>query len=313
MKFRKPIFWDKKLGLVAILLYPITLLIIFLNLLRKELTKSKKFEIPIICVGNIYIGGTGKTPVSIHLAKELLKLKKKPIILKKYYSSHNDEYNLIKSNFKNLAICEDRVKFLKKINKSDFDTVILDDGFQDLRIKKDINIICFNQNQLIGNGLTLPSGPLRENLSSLKNADIIIINGKKDKNFEEKLIRINKNLEIFYSTYKPINLDQFRNVKLMAIAGIGNPENFFQLLNENNLKVEKKIALPDHYNFSKIEMEKLINEAESNKYKIIMTEKDFYKINHFNFQKINYLKVSLELEKKEIFYEKICKIYDKNI
>ena len=99
----------------------------------------------------------------------------------------------------------------------------------------------------------------------------------------------------------------------MAIAGIGNPENFFQLLNENNLKVEKKIALPDHYNFSKIEMEKLINEAESNKYKIIMTEKDFYKINHFNFQKINYLKVSLELEKKEIFYEKICKIYDKNI
>ena len=99
----------------------------------------------------------------------------------------------------------------------------------------------------------------------------------------------------------------------MAIAGIGNPENFFQLLNENNLKVEKKIALPDHYNFSKIEMEKLINEAESNKYKIIMTEKDFYKINHFNFQIINYLKVSLELEKKEIFYEKICKIYDKNI
>ena len=313
MRLKKPIFWDRKLGLMAILLYPFTLIFIFLNFFRKELTKSKKFEIPIICVGNIYIGGTGKTPVSIHLANELSKLKKKPIILRKYYSNHNDEYNLIRNNFKNLAIFEDRFKFLKRVNKSDFDTVILDDGFQDIRIQKNINIICFNQNQLIGNGLTLPSGPLRDNLSSLKNADIIIINGRKDKNVEEKLIKINKNLEIFYSFYKPINLDQFRNANLMAIAGIGNPENFFQLLKENNLKIEKKIALPDHYNFSKIEIEKLINEAESRRCKIIMTEKDFYKINHFNLQKINYLNVSLEIEKKEIFYEKICKIYDKNI
>ena len=114
------------------------------------------------------------------------------------------------------------------MNKSSFDTVILDDGFQDVRIKKDMNIICFNQNQLIGNGLTLPSGPLREKLSSLKNADVIIINGKKDKKFEEKLVKINEKLEIFYSCYKPINLDQFRNAKLMALAGIGNPENFFE-------------------------------------------------------------------------------------
>ncbi len=313
MKLRKPIFWDKEIGLIAILLYPITLIIIFLIFLRKEFTKSKKFEIPIICVGNIYIGGTGKTPTSIHLANELLRSKRNPLILRKYYSNHSDEYNLIKNNFKNLATCKDRVKFLNNINKSDFDTVILDDGFQDIRIKKDINIICFNQNQLIGNGLTLPSGPLRENLSSLKDADIIIINGKKDKKFEEKLIKINEKLEIFYSCYKPINLGQFRDTKLMALAGIGNPKNFFQLLEENNLEIGKKITFPDHYKFSKIEMQKLIDEAESKNYKIIMTEKDFYKINHFNLKKINYLKVLLEIDKKEIFFKKVFKIYDKNI
>ena len=313
MKFRKPIFWDKAMGLMAILLYPITLVIILLIYLRKKFTKSKKFQIPIICVGNIYIGGTGKTPTSIHLANELLRLKKNPLILRKYYSNHSDEYNLIKNNFKNLAICKDRFKFLNEINKSSFDTVILDDGFQDVRIKKDMNIICFNQNQLIGNGLTLPSGPLREKLSSLKNADVIIINGKKDKKFEEKLLKINEKLEIFYSCYKPINLDQFRNAKLMALAGIGNPENFFRLLEENNLEIGKKIALPDHYKFSKVEIEKLIDEAESKNYKIIMTEKDFYKINHFNFKDINYLKVLLEIDKKEIFFKKLFKIYDKNI
>tara|TARA_B100000963_G_scaffold192203_1_gene167284 strand:- start:9445 stop:10386 length:942 start_codon:yes stop_codon:yes gene_type:complete len=313
MKLRKPIFWDKELGLTAILLYPITLIMLFLINLRKEFIKSKKFEIPIICVGNIYIGGTGKTPTSLYLANELLKSKKNPLILRKYYSNHSDEYNLIKNNFKNLAVCKDRVKFLNEMNKSSFDTVILDDGFQDLRIKKDINIICFNQNQLIGNGLTLPSGPLREKLSSLKNADVIIINGKKDKKFEEKLIKINEKLEIFYSCYKPINLDQFKNTKLMALAGIGNPENFFRLLEENNLEIGKKISLPDHYKFSKNEIEKLIDEAESKNYKIIMTEKDFYKINHFNFKKINYLKVLLKIDKEEIFFKKIFEIYDKNI
>ena len=104
MKFRKPIFWDKKLGLVAILLYPITLLIIFLNLLKKELTESKKFEIPIICVGNIYIGGTGKTPTSILLAQELSKKGRNPVILRKFYKSHTDEYELIKNHFNNLIL-----------------------------------------------------------------------------------------------------------------------------------------------------------------------------------------------------------------
>ena len=180
MKLTKPRFWDKKIGLFAILLLPFSLIFLFLIFLKKKFARVNVFKIPIICVGNIYIGGTGKTPVSIHLANELSKLKKKPIILRKYYSNHNDEYNLIRNNFKNLAICEDRFKFLKRVNKSDFDTVILDDGFQDIRIKKDINIICFNQNQLIGNGLTLPSRSFN-NLSSLKNADIIIITGEKIK------------------------------------------------------------------------------------------------------------------------------------
>ena len=81
--------------------------------------------------------------------------------------------------------------------------VILDDGFQDRKIKKNLNIICFNQKQLIGNGFILPSGPLREGLKSLNKANIILINGKKDKNFEDKVLSINKDLEIFYSNYRP--------------------------------------------------------------------------------------------------------------
>ena len=310
MKINKPKFWDKKISAISILLFPLSLIFIFLTFIKKKITKVKEFEIPIICVGNIYVGGTGKTPISINLAIELAKLGKKPAIIRKYYKDHEDEHNFIKSNFKKLILCDSRIEGITKAEKSNCDIVILDDGFQDHTFKKDLNIICFNQNQLIGNGLVLPSGPLRENLSALKNADIIIINGNKNKKFEKKILNINDNLEIFYSSYVPKNLNQFRNKKLLAISGIGNPENFFQLIKKNNLKIEKKLIFPDHYRFSKQEMQNIIDEADSKNYKLIMTEKDFFKINNFKFKKINYLKISLKIKYKEKLLNKINKLYD---
>ena len=132
-----------------------------------------------------------------------------------------------------------------------------------------MSIACFHQNQLVGNGLILPSGPLRENLSVLKNIDIILINGNKIPSFEEKLLKINKNLEIYYSYYKPININQFENQDLLAVAGIANPENFFMLLEENNLNVKEKIILPDHYRFTKIEIQNIIDDAYNKKLKLL--------------------------------------------
>ena len=309
IKINKPKFWDRKIGLISILFFPLTLIVIFFTSLKKKITKTRGFKIPIICVGNIYLGGTGKTPTSILLAKELSKLGKKPLILRKYYKNHNDEYSLIKNYFKNLIISKNRIEGLKEAEKSNFDIVILDDGLQDYKIKKNLSIVCFNNNQLIGNGMVLPSGPLRENLSILKNVEIVIINGNKNINFENKILNINKKLEIFYSFYKPINLDQFKNKKLLALAAIGNPENFFQLVEKNNLKIFKKKIFPDHYQFSKAEMQNILREAEMKNYQVIMTEKDYYKINHYKLKKINYLKVSLEIYNKEKLFKKINSLY----
>ena len=131
------------------------------------------------------------------------------------------------------------------------DVVILDDGFQDHKIIKNFNIICFNQTQKIGNGLVIPAGPLREDLNSLSRADIILINGKKDKNFEKKIFKINKEVLIFYSNYKLLNLKKFRKKNLIVFAGIGNPSNFFDLLKKNKLKIKKKYIFPDHYDYKK--------------------------------------------------------------
>ena len=311
MKLNKPKFWDKKNNLISFLFLPLTLIVLLFIFLKRKLIKAKEFNIPIICVGNIYIGGTGKTPTSIFLANELFKLGKKPVILRKYYKSHIDEHELIKANYESLILSNNRASGILEAEKENYDCVILDDGFQDYRIKKNLSILCFNQNQLIGNGLVLPSGPLREDLSSLKNANIVLINGEKNINFEKKILKINNKLEIFYSNYKPTNISQFKNKKLLAVVGISNPENFFQLMSKNGLQVEKKLIFPDHYEFTTTEIQKIVDEAKIKDYQIVTTEKDFFKFRNFKKQTIEYLKLALEIVDKEKFIKTIYKLYDK--
>ena len=310
MRINKPNFWDRKIGFFSILLFPLSLIVLFLVFLKKKFSKVSNFKIPIICVGNIYIGGTGKTPTSIYIVNELNKMGKNAVIFRKHYEDQVDEHNLIRGYLGNLILSKNRVDGLREIEKSNFDTVIMDDGLQDYKIKKNISIACFNSNQLIGNGLVIPAGPLRESLNSLKNINIVIINGNRNKIFEEKILKINSKLKIFYSYYEPKNLNDFTNQKLLAIAGIGNPENFFSLIEQNNLNIQKKIIYPDHYKFSKEQFQNIIREAEEKNYKIIMTEKDFYKIKKYDFDKVNFLKVELKIADQENFIKVLKDLYD---
>ncbi len=309
MIINKPKFWDNKIGIYSIIFLPLTLIILVYIFFKKKFTKEINFNIPIICVGNIYIGGTGKTPTSILIANELSNLGKNPVIVRKYYKNHKDEHDLILSNFSSLILNDSRIKGIEEAIKKRYDTIILDDGFQEYKIKKKLNIVCFNKNQLIGNGLVIPSGPLRENLKSLVKADIVLVNGGKDENFEKKILKINKNLKIFYSSYEPLNINEFKNKNLIAIASIGNPSNFFKLLEDHNLNIKKKLIYPDHHNFSKKQVENIILDAEKNDYHIIMTEKDFCKFKNHKTYRLNYLKVALNLEKSEKFIQRIKEVY----
>ena len=309
MMLIKPKFWDKKIGIISIILYPLSLIFLFIIYIKKKITKVHKFKIPIVCVGNIYVGGTGKTPLSILLANEIQKLGKETVILRKYYDSHNDEYELIKNNFNNLIVNKKRIDGILKAERANYDIVILDDGLQEYKIKKNLNIVCFNEKQLVGNGLVMPAGPLRENLNNLKSSDVVIINGNKNKSFEEKILNINNKLEIFYSNYKPQNIEKFKNKKLFAIAGIGNPENFFQLIEDNDLSIKKKFIFPDHHKYSNNEILNIVDEAKKENCQIITTEKDYYKIKKFDI-KIEYIKIFLNIENKDILINKIKKLYD---
>ena len=198
MNLVKPNFWEKKNSILSLILLPFSIFVISFIYLKKKLTKAKHYKIPIICVGNLYLGGTGKTPLSISIGNELLKNGKKPVIVRKFYKSHNDEHQILKKYFQNNILVTSRKNGITEAIKRGFDTVILDDGLQDYKINKNLSIVCFNNIQLIGNGRVIPAGPLRENLSAVKDADMILVNGKRNESFEKKVLSHNKEINIFY-------------------------------------------------------------------------------------------------------------------
>ena len=308
MKFFKPKFWDKnKISFFSIVLLPATLLIKALTLFKKLFIKKHQFSIPIICVGNIYLGGTGKTPLCIEIFSILKRLKKKPAFIRKKYKSYEDE-SYMEQEIGPTYESKKRANALNNAIQNKIDIAILDDGFQDQSIKKNMSIICFNEKQWIGNGLTIPSGPLRENLSALNRANCIVIYGKKNINIENKILENNKLIKIFYAKYKPQNINEFENKKIISFAGIGNPNNFFELLKKNRIDVLEEISFPDHYQYSKKDLDKLIEKSEKNNAILVTTEKDYYRINGEYKKNILYLKIKTEIEEEKEFIEEIKKI-----
>ena len=308
MKFLKPRFWDNdQISLYSIFLLPVSLLMQIINFVRRLMVKSHKFSIPIICVGNIYLGGTGKTPLCSELFSILKNLNKNAVFIRKKYDSFQDEINLLKQ-IGPVYEKSKRIDALDEAIQNKFEVAVLDDGFQDFSVEKDLSIVCFNEKQWIGNGFIIPSGPLREGLSALTRANCVIINGKKNINIENKILKNNKLIKIFYSKYKPQNISDFKNRKIICFAGIGNPINFFDLLKKNEINVLEQTSFPDHHNYSKTELDILIKKAKENNATLLTTEKDYLRIEEKYRGNINCLKIKVEIENKNEFIEEIKKI-----
>ena len=273
MNFFKPKFWDKtNISFFSVLLIPIALTLKLLSLVKRSVTRSNQCSIPIICVGNIYLGGTGKTPLCTEIFSILKNLNMNPAFIRKKYDSFQDEANLEKQVgpiYQNIK----RMEAIKEAIQNKINIAILDDGFQDFSINKNLSIICFNEKQWIGNGMLIPSGPLRENLSALKRADCVFINGKKNVDTENEIYSKNKEIKIFYTEHKSQNISEFKNKKVIAFAGIGNPINFFNLLKENNIDIIEEKEFPDHYNYSEKELKNLVSMAKEKNAILLTTEK----------------------------------------
>ena len=304
MKFFKPKFWDdNKISPFSILLLPVTLLIKLFNFINRIFIKTHHFSKPVICVGNIYLGGTGKTPFCIELFSILKALNKNPSFIRKEYRSFEDEVILLKQ-FGRVYESKKRIDAVKNAIQNKSDVLILDDGFQDFSIEKDLSIICFNEKQWIGNGFMIPAGPLREELSSLMRAQCVIINGKKNVNIEKKILEKNSKIKIFYTLYRTTNIDEFKDKKILAFSGIGNHGNFVDLLKDNKINIVKEMHFPDHYNYSDKDLENLIDKAKKNDAILLTTEKDYLRINENYRKNIKYLKIKSEIEnQKELIRE----------
>ena len=301
MRVKKPKFWDyNKPNFLSYLLLPLTFPIIINNFFKKK-NNSKYQNIKTICIGNIYIGGTAKTPLAIKLYKILGNLGYKTATIKKYYKDQNDENKLL-SNKTHLYNMDTRVKSLNEAIKDKIKVAIFDDGLQDKTIDYDLCFVCFNNDSGIGNGFLIPAGPLRENLSNIKNYDGIFLNGNEEDTFEFKRLinSYNTNIKIFETYYLPTNIEELdRSRRYLIFSGIGNPNTFQKTLTKHKFNVVKSIEFPDHYQYTKENIEKIKLQAKNLNAKILTTEKDYVKIVELDCTEINFLKVDLVIKKEE--------------
>jgi tetraacyldisaccharide 4'-kinase len=263
--------------------------------------KSYKAKVPVIIVGNITVGGTGKTPVVVEVVKFLQQQGKKVGVISRGYGRQNkdliivgddtnvldcgDEPKLIHLKTKCLlAVSSNKIQAVKALENK-VDVIISDDGLQHYALKRDLEIVVFNG---LSNGFYLPSGGLREGKSRLKTVDIVL------KTSDKKVVPL---CFVNAKTLEQKPLDYFNNTEVLAICGIANPERFFTTLQDLKVNFKTKI-FPDHYNF---QLEDL-----NAKIPIITTAKDWVKYSKFATKNMWYLDIELEI--KPDFYAKLLKL-----
>ena len=281
MNFKKPKFWDlDKPSFFSYLLLPLTFIVRLNNLILNHSLGFRSKKIKTICIGNIYIGGTGKTPTTLKLYNILKILNYDVVTAKKFYLSQKDE-QIILDNKTNLITAKNRKKIVEQSLTKSKEIIIFDDGLQDKSINYDLKFVCFDAECWIGNGQLIPSGPLREKLGSLKKYDAVFL--KNNNNVLDKIIETIKNLnpliKIFITGYAALSLNKFDlSNKYLFFSGIGNPNSFKNILLKENFLIVDEIIYPDHYNYSEVEITKILGKTKKLNAKIITTEKDYVKI-----------------------------------
>ena len=304
MNLHKPKFWDfKKPSFLAYLLFPLTLFVKANIFFSKLYTKKKFKKIKSICIGNIYLGGTGKTPTTLKLFQLLKNLNYNVVNAKKHYIRQKDEYDLLKSK-SNVISLRNRDEIVKHAIEKNYDLVIFDDGLQEKKIDYDLKFVCFDSKNWIGNGLLIPSGPLREEINSLKKYDGVFLkvtNTNIDLNKIKLIIKnINSKIEVFESYVKIKNIERLNlSDRYLIFSGIGNSSSFRETLENNNFNIIEEKIFVDHYEYNNQDIQKILEIAKNKDLKILTTEKDFIKIPDNLKSEINFIEIDLEIPKKD--------------
>jgi tetraacyldisaccharide 4'-kinase len=294
-------------------LLPVSFLLDLLKLLRFK-KKIKKSKIKTIIVGNIYLGGTGKTSLSIRINELLSERKIKSCFVKKFYPNQYDEQKLLESRGK-LFTSLKRIEAINSAENKGYDVAILDDGLQDNSINYDLRFVCFNNINWIGNGFTIPAGPLRESINNLKNYKHIFLNGNLENlnDIKKHIYKINPNINIYIGKYVPLNIEKFNKDKnYLVFSGIGNHQTFISMLREYKFNIVKDIEFSDHYKYNNFDINKIQKLSDNLNCQIITTEKDYLRLDKEKIHNINFIKSELKILDEEKLITTILKINENN-
>ena len=285
---KTPAFWSGK-NLLSSLLAPLGCLYALATAIRIKRGRPRKIGRPVICVGNITAGGTGKTPTAVSIAGLLQtrglnpffvsrgyggKLKNILVDIQKHSAAETGDEPLILARQAPVVINPDRVAAAQKALQSGAELIIMDDGFQNPGLRKDLSFLVFDGAAGIGNGLCIPAGPLREKLDDgLKRAQAVIILGEDKHN----LRALFPEMPVFHGRLAPIP-PQSGKKEIIAFAGIGRPEKFYASLRELGFTLLKTLDFTDHHRYGAKELTEIINTAGRFNADIYTTAKDFVKI-----------------------------------
>ncbi len=291
------------------LLAPLSLVFWFLSLLRRGLFKlglkqSHQLKVPVIVVGNITVGGTGKTPFVVWLVEQLKQQGFKPGVINRGYGSQlgnknklieasdlaafvGDEAKLIYQNAHvPVAVGTDRIKSAALLTEAGCNILVCDDGLQHYKLKRDLEIILIDGSRGLGNQCLLPAGPLREGKWRLKTTDLVIQNGAQQNPYSA----------FHFTTHalSPVPVDKQSKQEFdlhqayYAVCGIGNPQRFYQTLADKKIQLLEKYSFIDHHQFTLSDFSNFQNSG------VIMTEKDAVKCEPFAQKNWWYLPITIK-------------------
>lgn len=290
----QPLFWYQKNSCWASLLKPLGFFYALGTLSRFYYTAQQRIPVPVICIGNLSVGGTGKTPICLAIAQEFQKIQKNVYFLTHGYKSnykhilvdiHNHtsqdvgDEALLLARFAPTVVDNYRARGAQLATQFGAEAIIMDDGFQSPSLAKTFSFVVVDGHKGFGNEQILPAGPLREPiLKGLARADAIIIAGEDTWGIQDFLKQHNIFLPVFTGHFQ-INktlLKKLQQKEVSAFVGIGNPDKFFNSLEAQGVILSQKTVFPDHYFYTKQDIENLIINASGKP--LITTTKDYVKI-----------------------------------
>jgi tetraacyldisaccharide 4'-kinase len=291
MTSEAPPFWWENADWRALLLTPFSAIYGFAAEKRLLGAKSPKIDLPVLCVGNFTVGGGGKTPTVMALAKHAIAMGLKPGILTRGYggtekgphlvdsakdsADHVGDEPLLMSFSAPVVVARNRLKGAELLKRHGCDLVIMDDGFQSARLHADCNLLVVDARRGIGNGHVIPAGPLRAPLlAQMRKTDALLVIGQADR--AEPVVRAAARAAkpVFEAQIKWDDEATIKGRRFLAFAGLADPDKFFDTLQSSGAWVSLTRSFPDHYHYSDDDIQELMQTAETGGLTLVTTEKD---------------------------------------